>query len=327
MKQIPVILLFICVAFSSAKGQEVKVTATFDTSRIFIGDQTGFTVTVDKPVSFILSIPVFKDSLVKNIEILKGPAIDTATLKDGRIRIIQKYLVTSFDSGFYQVPPVYAEMTNENGIKRFYSDYSPLEVMRVKIAPPDTASKIFDIISPYKAPVTLGEILPWILILILAGAATWYLVRVIRKLRLKKTGVLPEPDPDPDPAHVIAFRQLEQLKAEKLWEKGEIKPYYTRLTEILRLYLENRFGILSLELTTYETLAALKRSGFKEDESYRKLKSVLTGADLVKFAKFNPDASEHELQYVQARDFVDMTKLEEVITVKIAESESNEEKR
>jgi hypothetical protein len=325
MKRIAGILLYICVVFSSAAGQEVKVTASFDTSRIYIGDQTSFTVTVDKPVSFILSIPVFRDSLLKNIEIIKGPAIDTSNLKDGRIRIRQKYLITSFDSGFYQVPPVYAEMTSENGIKRFYSDYSPIEVMRVKIAPPDTASKIFDIISPYKAPLTVGEILPWILLVILAGAATWYLIRVIRKIRLKRTGIVPEPDPDP--AHVIAFRQLEQLKAEKLWEKGEIKAYYTRLTEILRLYLENRFGILSLELTTHETLAALKITGFKEDESYRKLKSVLTGADLVKFAKFNPDASENEVQYVLTRDFVDITKQEEVITGTTVDSESNEEKK
>ena len=55
-------------------------------------------------------------------------------------------------------------MKNEDGLKRFYSDYSMLEVMRVKIAPADTTAKIFDIIKPYKAPVTIGEILPWVLI-------------------------------------------------------------------------------------------------------------------------------------------------------------------
>ena len=107
-------------------------------------------------------------------------------MKDGRIRIHQKYLVTSFDSGFYQVPPVYAEMQTANGIKRFYSDYSPLTVMRVRIAPPDTAQKIFDIIKPYRAPVTAGEILPWLLFSLVLATVAWYSVRLIRRLRMKR---------------------------------------------------------------------------------------------------------------------------------------------
>ncbi len=58
------------------------------------------------------------------------------------------------------MPPVYAELTAETGIKRFYSDYSLLEVMRVKIAPPDTTAAIFDIIEPYRAPLTIGRYFP-----------------------------------------------------------------------------------------------------------------------------------------------------------------------
>ena len=308
MKRFFAILLYIYVSLSGVNAQEVKVTAAFDSSRIYVGDQTNFTVTIDKPVSYLLSIPLFRDSLRKNIEILKGPLVDTSFLKDGRMRIRQEYLVTSFDSGYYQVPPVYAEMKGENGIKRFYSDYSQLEVMRLKITPPDTASKIFDIIKPYKAPLTAGEVLPWVLMFLLLCAALWYLIRIIKNIRRKKTGEVAVASPDP--AHVIAFRQLNQLKEDKLWEKGELKGYYTRLTEIVRLYLENRFNVYSMELTTVETLAELKKAGFKEDESYRKLRTVLTGADLVKFAKFKPAPSENELQFNYAWDFVEATKQE-----------------
>ena len=324
MKRFPAIILFTFLSLLGAEGQEVTVTAAFDSSRIYIGDQTNFTVTIEKPVSYLLSIPFFKDSLQKSIEILKGPLLDTSLLKDGRMKIRQKYLVTSFDSGFYQVPPVFAEMKGENGIKRFYSDYSQLKVMRVKITPPDTTSKIFDIIKPYRAPLTIGEVLPWILLLLLLGVAVWYLVKIIKNLRRKKTGdVLEVPR---EPAHVIAFKQLEQLKHEKLWEKGETKAYYTRLTEIVRLYLENRFGVYSLELTTMETLAELKKNGFKEDIQYRKLRTVLTGADLVKFAKFNPEPSENELQFNYAWEFVDATKLVAEVVVNPEDIESNKEK-
>jgi hypothetical protein len=324
MKRAAVVLLYICVSLRLAIGQEVNVTAAFDSSRIYIGDQTNFTVTIDKPVSYLLSIPLFRDSLVSKIEILKGPLSDTSFLKDGRMRIRQKYLVTSFDSGNYKILPVYAEMAGENGIKRFYSDYSILEVMRTKIAPADTANRIFDIIRPYKAPLTIGEVLPWLLLFILICAAVWYLIRIIKKMRMKKTGeVIPV---NPDPAHIIAFRQLEQLKEEKLWEKGEIKGYYTKLTEILRVYLENRFGIYSMELTTIETLAELKRTGFREDEPFRKLRTVLTGADLVKFAKYNPEPSENELQFNYAWEFVEITKQVPEQTDGKPESEPNPEK-
>ena len=93
--------------------------------------------------------------------------------------------------------------------------------MRVKIAPPDTTSKIFDIIKPYKAPVTVGEILPWVLIAIFAGLIVWLAIRLLRKIK-------ESPDEEvayvtPDPAHVIAFRELEKLKSEELWQKGETK--------------------------------------------------------------------------------------------------------
>lgn len=295
---------------SLISAQDIRVTAAFDSSRILIGDQIHFTVTLEKPAGSVLTFPVLKDTLLKHIEILKGPVTDTAALKDGKIRIIHRYLVTSFDSGYYLVPPQYAEQRTDNGIKRFYSDYSPLEVMRVRTAPPDTTMKIFDIVKPYRAPITAGEILPWVLLVIVAAAAVWYVLRVIRKLRMKRSGDA-GPTLNPDPAHVIALRELEKLKEEKLWQQGEIKLYYTRLSEIIRQYIENRYRIQSPELTTVETLNLIRKAGFREDELFRKLRTLLTGADLVKFAKYNPDASENDLHFEYAWDFVSLTRVVE----------------
>lgn len=299
-------ILFTLTLFFSAEAQDVTVTALFDSSKINVGDQTGYTITIDQPSDLRLNLPFFKDTLHKNIEILNGPSFDTLPSPGNRLKIVEKYLVTSFDSGLYRLLPVFAEVKNENGLKRFYSDYSQLEVMRVKIAPSDTAAKIFDIIKPYKAPVTIGEILPWILLAVISAAIIWLLIRFVRKL--KKNTVVAEPVVNTDPAHVIAFRELEELKAEMLWQKGEIKKYYTRLTEILRQYLEHRFGIFSLELTTSETLDALVKTGFKRDESYNILKGVLSGADLVKFAKYKPLQDDNELHFENSYKFVQMTK-------------------
>jgi hypothetical protein len=197
-------------------------------------------------------------------------------------------------------------------VKQFYSDYTFLEVMRVRIAPQDSTAKIFDIIQPYSAPLTLGEILPWILMAAILTLALWLIIRQLRKLKNKKPEI--EPVINVEPAHIIALRELDILKEEMLWQKGETKRYYTRLTGILRQYLENRYGILSLELTTSETLEALLKTGFKKDESFKILKSVLTGADLVKFAKYKPQDEENEQNLDNTYIFVNMTKPVEVVS-------------
>ena len=298
---------------SLAAAQVVTVTSAFDSSRIFIGDQINYRITIDQPAGIKLKLPFLQDTLAPNMEILSGPVIDTTPSGSGRIKITEKYLVTSFDSGLYVVPPAFVEMENENGLKRFYSDYVRLAVKRINIAPADTSLKIYDIVGPYKAPITLGELLPWILLALLLGAGIWLAVRIIRK-RMKSHEDR-EVVFDPDPPHVIAFRQLERLRDEKLWQTGEVKKYYTILTEILREYLDKRFGVSSLEMTTSETLEALVKTGFKKDSSYNNLKKVLTGADLVKFAKHNPDAEENETHFSQSWDFVEATKETEAVMV------------
>jgi hypothetical protein len=311
VKRLGYLIVFICLFFQSPlSGQDISVSATFDTSRIFIGDQINFSIRIDQPDGLKLSLPFFRDSLSRNIEILSGPALDTSAVSADRIRITEKYLVTSFDSGLYRIDPVYAEIVGSNGLKRFYSDYSILEVARVRIAPPDTAAKIFDIAAPYRAPVTLGEILPWFLLALLVSVIIWLIIKLIGKFKkVKKEIVIQVPA---EPAHIIAFRELEKLQNENLWQNGETKKFYIRLTEIIRQYLENRFGVNSLELTTSETLEALVKTGFKKDGSYNKLRSVLTGADLVKFAKYKPDPAENESGFSNSWDFVSATKPVEV---------------
>jgi hypothetical protein len=266
MKKLNNCILFLIPFFTFiVKGQDISVKAAFDTSRIYIGDQINFSITVDQPSGLKLDIPSFRDTLSKNIEILSGPVVDSTVLSGNRLRINKKYLITSFDSGMYMVKPVFVEFRDAGGLKRYYSAYSILEVARVRLTPPDSASKIFDIVKPYKAPVTFGEMLPWILLAMLAGLLFWAIKRFGPQLRKKK-----KEEAQPvviEPAHVIAFRELERLKGEKLWQAGEVKKYYTRLTEILRQYLENRYGVFSLELTTSETLEALVKTGFRKDET------------------------------------------------------------
>jgi len=319
------VILFYLLAgfFAASEAQEIEVTAAFDSSIIYIGDQINYTVSVSQPADIKLNLQYLKDTLCRNIEIVSGPFTDSMKVENNRLKTVNRYLITSFDSGFYEMPPVYAELKSETGIKRFYSDYSHLKVMRVNITPPDSA-KFFDIIDPYGSPVTLGEILPWILLATVITAAIWGILRLLKKYRKTKTepGVLI----NPDPAHVIAFHDLGKLREEQLWQKGEVKLYYSRLTEILRQYLENRYGVFSLEMTTSETLEALLKTGFQKNGLFSSLKTILNGSDLVKFAKYKPDPVENDVHFQNSWAFVEATMLKKDIADSELTDETKEKK-
>lgn len=297
-----VLSLFACVA----SAQDISLKTEFDTTRILIGDQIGFTVTVEQPADMKLDFPVYRDTLVRNIEIIRGPETDSSVLGENRLRIKERYLVTSFDSGYYEVPPAFIEIRNPDGLKRYYSDYARIEVMKYHVAPADSTAQFYDIIGPYKAPVTFREALPWILLAIAVAAIITAIVVIARKRR--KTAGEDEVIVNPDPAHVIALRELQRLRSEELWQKGEYKEYHSRLTEILRQYLENRYRVYSLELTTSETLDELRKAGFRRDENHAMLERILTFADLVKFAKHVPLPDENEHLFNEAVAFVEGTK-------------------
>jgi hypothetical protein len=206
MKKSGFIIFFILIAVTGVYSQDIKVTAAFDSTRILIGDQVNFVVTVEQPSGQVLNIPEFRDTLIKNIEILKGPSIDSVSLGQGRVRITEKYLVTSFDSGYYKIDPVYVEVKNSSGINRFYSDYSLLEVMKYKIAPADSTAKIYDIVAPYRAPITFNEIMPWIIVILIIGALVWVATVYYKRFRNRSKEI--KEVIFHDPAHVIAFRDL-----------------------------------------------------------------------------------------------------------------------
>lgn len=109
------------------------------------------------------------------------------------------------------------------------------------------------------------------------------------------------------PANVIALEKLDKLKTEKLWQQGNIKEYQSQLTYIIREYLENRYNINALEQTTFQIGQDLKSLNLSESLQ-SDLQNILQVADLVKFAKAQPDANVHEQFMTKAEEFVRTTK-------------------
>jgi hypothetical protein len=122
-----------------------------------------------------------------------------------------------------------------------------------------------------------------------------------------------------EPAHVIAMRELARLKEEELWQKGEVKEYYSRLSDIIRRYIDDRYGISSPELTTDETVRMLQRAAVTTTDQMTLVKDLLLLSDMVKFAKYLPQSEIHERSFDDAVKFVEMTREPDVIAEEKAE--------
>ena len=152
--------------------------------------------------------------------------------------------------------------------------------------------------------------------LIILSLVVWYIVWYVRN---KWQGRGREVKPAPKlPPHVIAIKALDELRNRKLWQNGKHKLYYSTLTEILRLYIEGRWAVGALEMTSHEILKALNNVDIKSD-SRSNLMEILFTADMVKFAKALPEAEENEQLFNYAYYFVENTKS--------VAAEHNEEKR
>lgn len=113
------------------------------------------------------------------------------------------------------------------------------------------------------------------------------------------------------PPHEQAIKELDEIKQQKLWQQGRSKEYYTLITDTLRKYIEERFGINAMEMTSGEILELIRKNS-EAQSVYDNLRQILQLADFVKFAKMNPLPDENDLSMMNAYLFVNQTKVEEM---------------
>lgn len=298
-------IIYISLVHISVFAQEVLVKSELDSSKIYIGDQATYTVTLTQDPGINLRLPVFADTLFDKIEIISQTEIDSSFSDDGKLILQKKYLISSFDTGFYQIPPYSVEHADDKGIRRYYSDYVPLEVVRVDISPGDSTDVIFDIIQPGRIGIGLNEILPWVLAGVALVIGIWLLVRYLRRKRKSVDDSVAEMPSEP--IHIIAFRDFDKLEKKELWQKGRVKEYYSSLTEILRVYIQRRYYIPAPEMTSGEIIYSLEISGFNDIDLKKTLKDILINADLSKFAKYRHDSTTNIKSLSGAREYVRAT--------------------
>lgn len=274
---------FVILSWDTIYCQNVTVEAKADSVKFLIGDQFTLTLRVSSDERTNIIFPEI-GSLIPNFEIINTGGTDT--LSDGGKYILErKYVLTCFDSGSYSIPSL-TFMYEKKGMAGLYpAKTNPLSLY---FGIPALGKDIIDIKKPLDEPVTFSEYLPYIIIfaaiLILGGLIYFYFRR--------KKPAAPEQAPERleprIPAHILALAALDKLKSENLWQKGELKEHYTRLTEILRTYIERKYKILALEMASAEIIEFFEKNTI-DKETLEKLVYILDNADMTKFAKQKPD--------------------------------------
>ena len=305
--KILIILAIMLSAATTMKAQQpVVVEATMDSSVLWMGEQTliHLSLTQDAGVTVIPPQIESPGVLTEGVEVVDLSQPDTTRLNNNRLQIKQEVLVTSFDSGFYYIPPFKYVIEEDT----FATESLSLKIVPVDVPEEATAADVKDIKNVVAPPFVLWDFVPaWLLILIVAVvliAVAVYFVARYYKQRKVEAAIPPEKR---IPPYELAMQELKQLRESKLWQQGQEKQYYTRLVDILREYIDSRFGINAMEMTSSQILAALQRNkDTKEVNKY--LNEILSMADFVKFAKMRPMPDDNERVMHRAVDFVELTR-------------------
>jgi len=298
------------LVFSIASAQQdVVARLSVDTNKILIGQPVQVILQVSQPKNVQINWPLIVDSMGK-LEILKIFPLDTMLVEDPNVLLrSQTFQVTSFDSGLYKIPEVYFDYKQNNSDKTFstYTDPIFIEVFTV---PVDTTLDIRDIQPIMPAPADLT----WLLWVLIGYHLLMLLIAFVVWKSRKKTGEEKEEIVAPVvliPPHITAIDALKALESEKLWQERKMKLYFTRLTDILRVYIDEKWRVGAQELTTDEII----HHGFLaliDPLSKTDLENILRLADLVKFAKWEAIASECELSMSLSYKFVKDTSAREI---------------
>lgn len=282
---------------------QVVVENRLDSTEILIGQQVRFQVKVTADAGQFIEFPRLKgQEMIPGVEVVDITSPDTTWLNNNkRICVERTYLLTSFDSALYFLPP----MSVVVGGKRYAATKGiGLKVNTVAV---DTTK-----VDRYYGPrADVEGVFEWnafwyfmsvLLVLLFVGS-----VVMIYRSRSKRPMVRRKILPPPLPPHQIAQQEIEKIKQSGSIERGG-KAYYMELTDVLRTYIEQRFGFNACKMTSPEIIDHLMK--VDNEEALRELKQIFETADLVKFAKYDTQLNENDANLLKAVSFINSTKVE-----------------
>ena len=299
---------------------QVSVEAEIDYIQIFVGQQAHVTLAATAKENAKVEFPQFKPTeyITPGVEVLDRKELENKEEDNGFVTRRMVYTMTSFDDTLYYLPP----MTVKIDGKPYQSKSLALKVLTIEVdtlhaeqffGPKDVQDNPFqwsDWSLPFWASVLM-------LVLMAIGYYLYLRLRdnkpIISHIRIVKR-LLP---------HQKAMKEIEQIKADKMVTSENSKEYYTKLTDTIRRYIEERYGFNAMEMTSSEIIANLTAT--QDESALSELRHLFLTADLVKFAKYSTLINENDMNLVNAIDFINQTKLENEPVEETVKPELSEE--
>ena len=300
-----VLLVAALLTATTAMAGNTTITTKLDSTHVMMGKTITLhiDITQDRNVNGLM-LSLLADTLNAKVEIADKGKADTTELDNNRMQIKHDITLQAFDPGDYQLPPLLYLVGNDT----LKSKPLQLRVDSIKV---DTNGKIKDFKTVAEAPFKLFDWVPdfisdywwaWLAGLLLIAAT------IFSYLKWFKKGINPlKPVKKRLPPYEEAMQALATLKSRNLWQNGQEKEYYTELTDILRVYIDRRFGINAVEMTSTQIMERVKQN----EEAHianDQLNNVLEIADFVKFANMHTLADDNEIAFQRALNFVEQTK-------------------
>jgi len=301
----PRLLLIFCLLVSQllpaqqSTNERVLARAELATNSIEIGDQIWLEVNVSAPPgTTVTGMQAGFLNTIDGIEALDEKALNTVA-ETPELLLQQRFLITSFDTGYIAINPLpYVFRAADGQLDTTFTNDLLLHVNAIPVGDDNELRPIKPII---EEPLNWVDF--WPIYLLVALGSIGYALYLNRKRRQRQA----PPPPPPPPADVIALRELDALEGKNLWQQDLTKEYYSELTRILREYLEGRFDVQAMEMTTRQITSALgQRTDFGQNQG-KELSQLLQLSDLVKFAKARPAVELHAEGLNRVRTFVEET--------------------
>lgn len=304
-------LLALAAALSAVLAAQaapaVKVSAEVDSAVMVMGSVSSLKVTVDMPQGSqveLIDFPILtsgQDYVEYNgVDVVASDS--TSAVENGRKKLKFDFRIQAFDPGTVTLPPF--AVLPAPGSDTAFSNVVAFKVLPVDVDSLQTINPMASIVAP--ATRWYDYIPAWLLWLLGAAAVIGGGICAFFALRKHKEEVLLHREP-PVPPYELAVSRLTALRQRNLPEQGQEKEYYTELVDILRDYLHGRFGINAMEMTSTQIVKAL-RSNPDTRMTADEMRSVLSIADFVKFAKVRPLPDDNIKAFNRAQTFVEETK-------------------
>lgn len=261
---------------------------------ILIADQLEYGVRIDDvKEGDSIAFPDFSKASNDTLTLVRGWQLDSLAggrklkpkalarwIRKGKPFSIEASIVVSpFEEGEYELPEIPVIFSSDGVEDTLLFE---AQKMDVKTMPVDTATfKVHDIKGQIRYPVTFSEMLPYgVGVVVLAGLiflAVWLLRKKAAERKAEETK---------DPAHVVALRELDKYRSDKYWAPEKQKAFYSGITDVLKNYIDARFGVDAPEMTTAELFDALKKEKDIAPDLFNETRDLFERADFVKFAKY-----------------------------------------